>query len=181
MSDANELTLGDVLIAFEGLSRLRWLKTDQGPWSVIGVWPHPDRRKALLQQLRYGKRLLIVVDSDPPVTTLLAEESRNLPAELVIRSDAEEEIVDVEVPALNWLPDDLRERGSQFIRSARTRASRASGLIPPLLLDEASGESVRFAYRTTSRLPINETLLRRVVLEAFRSGPENAAETASPC
>ncbi|MFI9024662.1 hypothetical protein [Streptomyces sp. NPDC053560] len=80
------------------------------------------------------------------------------PADLAALATGDGDLLDLRVPALTWLPAELRQRGTEFWRATGARtADVPPALLPPLLLDGA-GEAadgsrgahphVRFARRS---------------------------------
>jgi hypothetical protein len=156
----------DVLVLFEGTHRLKWMRTGQAEWRLVGLWPwcEPDRGAGLLGD---GQRILIVIDREAPTTMLLPEEARELPPGLIVNSELGAEVVDVEIPRFDWLPEREQERGEWFVKTAEiTLRHTSSVVLPPLLLDEEPGEQVRFVHKT-SRAPLADHALVDVVDHMF--------------
>jgi hypothetical protein len=136
----------DVLVLFEGTHRLKWMRTGQAEWRLVGLWPwcEPDRGAGLLGD---GQRILIVIDREAPTTMLLPEEARELPPGLIVNSELGAEVVDVKTAEI-------------------TLRHTSSVVLPPLLLDEEPGEQVRFVHKT-SRAPLADHALVDVVDHMF--------------
>jgi hypothetical protein len=87
---------------------------------------------------------------------MLAEEFAQARSALrALASDWSGEVVDVAIPALDWLPATLRARGLHFLeRTDEQVAATPRGLTPPLIVEEADTVSnVRFVRATRSITP----------------------------
>jgi hypothetical protein len=99
---------------------------------------------------------LVLVSQRRTVVPMLAEEFAQAPSSLRdLASDWSGEVVDVAIPALDWLPATLRARGLHFLESTdELVAATPRGLIPPLIVEEADTVSnVRFVRATRSVTP----------------------------
>ncbi|MGI5467478.1 hypothetical protein [Streptomyces sp. CA-132043] len=165
-----------ILIIFEGAARIRWAVDGTGDWTPVALWPGAREADEVAERLERRQPLLVVLDElDTPhgidaragddglgatVPVWRAELDR-APADLAALATGDGDLLDLRVPALTWLPPELRQRGTEFWRAAGARtADVPPALLPPLLLDGA-GEAadgprgghphVRFARR--SRTP----------------------------
>lgn len=171
----SELLINGVVVVFEGLSRLQWRRATSDRWTLIGAWPSPRRRHALLEALHSGDRALVVLAPDIAKSTLFEEELPDAfeqdtpPAhKLVVNSDPEAGLVDVVVPPLNWLPEEHRTHGLRFAEWARHQVVTLPLLgLPQLMLDDRFDRNLRFAYPTRPVTPDHASLLEPFVDLAF--------------
>ena len=164
---------GEALVVAEGTDRLRWVGAGAS-WRLIGVWPSAGDRELVDRQLRAGRPLLVVLDREPAVVSALAQEVPLLPEGVVVRG-YEAEVFDLEVPALDWLPEPLRRRGAAFADRARADERRAPRhTVPPVIVDTAACDSpVRFALRTRSCPRLTGSLLDPLLKELFPAWSSN--------
>ena len=140
---------GDLTVVLEGAARLRW--NHQGPdqWSLCGLWPTGDEQRALLERLRAGHPVLVVLEQGPATIGVFRQEvATELDRfESVIESDS---LLELAVPVLDWLPEPLASHGREF--AARVDAlvrTTARDLLPALIVDDGvAGTNLRFARRT---------------------------------
>lgn len=166
----SELEINGVTVVFEGLSRLLWRRTATARWSLAGVWPSRDRQQAFLKSLTSGGRALIVLAPDQARSTLFEEEFReallqNVSAgwRLVVTPDPDAGLVDVELPPLDWLPEEHRAHGLRFAAWARHQLETRPALsLPQLLVDDRPDRRLRFAYPVR---PLNRNHVQ--LLESF--------------
>jgi hypothetical protein len=145
---------GAMTVVVEGAARIGWRRSGAATWAPERLWPTADEAAELLAAVRRGEALLVVFDETPATVAVLAEEfAQAAPAlaELAEGGDATGgEVVELRVPPLNWLPEELRRRGLRFLRDSRAKAARTpTFLLPPLVIDEPSAQApnVRFAHR----------------------------------
>ncbi|TVL89912.1 hypothetical protein CD790_24200 [Streptomyces sp. SAJ15] len=145
------------------------------------------------EQLARRAPLLVVLDAPEATVPVLSEELARAPrrvhaaltrgepmtgsgtpgsAPLCATSTRGEEITDLRVPLLDWLPGPLRRRGLDFLaESEETLARTPRALLPALLTDEnpAPSAPVRFARRL---LPgaLSEACLAAAVRHLFPAG-----------
>jgi hypothetical protein len=144
-------TAGVVLLVREGRDRLQW----QGfgtTWQLRGLWPDAIDAKMVDRHLRAGYLLLVVLDgSDAPVLAL-PEEVPTVPRGVSVLSDPGDEVLELGVPFLDWLPEEYRLRGERFSSAARLlKQQLPAHVLPPLLLspEEPGMEQVRFVAPLT--------------------------------
>lgn len=147
---------GGALVVFEGSRRMRWSRPAPGRWRPVGIWPGAAEAEALAEHLAARGNVLVVLDRAEHTVSLLAEELAGAPA--AVRRllpgagpGPDDLVVDVSIPALDWLPAPLRLRGIEFLVRAAEFAERTPAmLLPPLLTDEPDPERphLRFALRT---------------------------------
>jgi hypothetical protein len=137
----------EVLIVLEGAVRLAWRRSGAARWSPVGLWPTDWQAADLLDHVRRGLPLLVVLEQVSVTVPMLAEEFADAPPAVAALAEQSGEVVEVRIPTLDWLPADLRDRGLDFVRdSAAYVAGTPRPLRPALLLEEpATPRNVRFA------------------------------------
>jgi hypothetical protein len=163
---------GDVLTVFEGARRLSWRRDLFTEWTPVGLWPDQHASARLRRHLADAKPLLVVVERPETTVTLLAEQYEAAAPEVAALAggDVSGEIVDIRLPALDWLPDDLRRRGIEFLRRSTAQvAATPAALRPPVRLEDpdAAAPNVRFVHRSGPWL-IPERDLPALAEAAFR-------------
>jgi hypothetical protein len=189
------------LVVFEGPARIIWHNGGNGEWTPTGIWPGPRQRAVLEEHLGQGAPLLIVLDDPNATVSVLREELERAPQELhatlahqeTAGANTEEarhpdEMSELRVPFLDWLPDSLRERGADFLAESEETLARTPLALLPVLLTERKPEhrasQVRFARRllpgalTSTRLSAAVRHLFPGGLTALCPGPADAAECA---
>jgi hypothetical protein len=158
------------LIVVEGLARLQWAGSG-AEWQLTGIWPSSGEQRLVTDHLAAGRPLLVVLDLDcPSVPVWRSELGRWLPPLGLVNLDLmhpdstgaeDDELVDVAVPFLDWLPERLRSRGRRFSEQVRElKGGTAAGLLAPLIVEEAPDRDaqVRFVHRTGARVPTADEL-----------------------
>lgn len=144
----------DVLVVHEGAERLRWDGSGDR-WTLAGVWPDEGDRALLERHLAAGRPVLVVLDGGAEaVVPAWRDELGVVPEGVTVRPDEDVPgLVDLVVPALDWLPAALRERGLRFAAHAAEVERRTPRQVLPALLLEPLGDTggVRFAWRTGVR------------------------------
>jgi hypothetical protein len=150
MTPGPVLHSGEVMVVIEGPARVSWRQTRGTQWRPTGLWPTATQRAEVLDRLDRGAPLLVVLDDVPATVSLLAEEFAYAPPPLAaLAEDVRGEVVDLQIPLLDWLPDELRRRGLRFLHASTETASRTPvPLRPALVLDEppSAMPNVRFAH-----------------------------------
>ncbi len=182
----NSMKIGDVLVVFEGVRRVVWRHRllpvgvpgtpTSSDWVLASVWPDASEQRRVEAHLGAGDPLLVVLDSEPVVISVPAENVTELPAGLP-PPPAGADIIDVEIPALDWLPEHLCRRGLAFARHAQARIAAVPDFLRPAVVidpgDDGPGngagagtEHVRYVYRTGVRT-VPPAMLRRIVEHLF--------------
>jgi hypothetical protein len=161
---------GGALVVFEGARRVRGVLTDG---TDAALWPDAEEAEDVSRRLSGGHPILVIFGGPQADAALLAEQFVQAPLALTVavRSTARD-MTGTPVPALDWLPAELRERGLRFLRTSAEHARRIPGLLcQSLYLDERDlvTPHVRFAHRIDQRRPL-ERELERVVEFAFGVG-----------
>lgn len=178
--------VGGVLIVREGSRRLRWVGHGES-WKLVGMWPDPDHDTVTSAHLVSGGPLLVVLDSEPAWVPVLREElavpdpllrqlglpdacpSSRSSAGRAAR-DVPDDLLDVRVPFLDWLPSELREIGRRFAGHSADIVQRTpAALLPALLLSEPDdgARHIRFARFTQGHGGLSPDQLQRVARHAF--------------
>jgi hypothetical protein len=150
MSLPPAIKCGGALIVFEGARRIRWRHGEHaGPARPV-LWPDPFEALEVRRRLERGRPILVVFGGPQAEAALLTEQYAQAPPALaaVARTIATD-MTGVPVPALDWLPVALRNRGLRFLRTSSERAHRTPApLCPSLQLDERdlTVPHVRFAH-----------------------------------
>lgn len=160
----------DALVVFEGTRRLRRRDLDS---AGIALWPDADEAEDVGRRLDRGQPILVILGGPQADAALLAEQFVQAPPAFAaaVRSTARD-MTGTPVPALDWLPAELRERGLCFLRTSAEHARRTPGLLcQSLYLDQRDPvmPHVRFAHRIDQREP-TEHDLESVVAFAFGAG-----------
>lgn len=158
------LRLGDVLVILEGPARMLWNEPAAVPgkraWTPTGLWPDEAQHAQVRAHVDSGRPLLVLLDDSRSRVPLLREEwqaaSRRLMRELAgVRCENlahdTDELVEVRLPFLDWLPPAHRERARRFLAESDAVLARTpKALLPPLLAEEPVDGAVpnpRFARR----------------------------------
>jgi hypothetical protein len=135
----------DALVVFEGPRRIR-RRTPTG----VELWPDAREAEDVRDRVRDGRPILVILGGPQANATVLTEQFAGAPpafAELV--HAIARDLAPIPVPALDWLPNDVRDRGLRFLRASTLRLRRTPALLcPALCLDErdVSCPHVRFAH-----------------------------------
>jgi hypothetical protein len=165
---------GEALVVFEGSRRVRGRPTDG---AHVALWPDAAEAEDISRRLERGQPILVLLGGPHADAALLTEQFMQAPPGLaaVVRSTARD-MTGTPVPALDWLPAELRERGLRFLRTSAEHARGIPGLLcQSLYLDERDPVTphVRFAHRIDQRQP-TEHDLQHVVDFAFGAGTTEA-------
>ncbi len=149
-------------IVMEGVSRLQWAGAG-GTWQLLGIWPGPGEQLKLIDHLAAGLPLLVVLDSAGASVPVWRSELAQTPmaSALMAEVHTDEELIDIAVPFLDWLPEALRRRGRMFSEQARQLIGcTPSALLAPLIVEDepAQDAQVRFVQRTGGRAPTRAEL-----------------------
>ena len=155
----------DALIVFEGPRRVRHQSATR-----YALWPDAREAAEVRDRLESGRPILVILGGPQAEATVLTEQFAGAPPALaeLVRAIARD-LSPIPVPALDWLPNDLRDRGLRFLQGSVTRIRRTPVLLrPALALDERdiACPHVRFAHLTRAALQ-TEPDLSTVVAYAF--------------
>jgi hypothetical protein len=135
----------DALIVFEGARRIRHQSA-----SSFDLWPDAREAEEVRDRIESGRPILVILGGPQAEATVLTEQFAGAPpafAELV--HAIARDLSPIPVPALDWLPNDVRDHGLRFLRASTFRVRRTPALLcPALCLDErdAAFPHVRFAH-----------------------------------
>lgn len=138
----------NALVVLEGAPRISWHRSSSSEWVPVGVWPGPGGASCLREHLHGGAPLLVVVSEPVATVPLLVEElERADPALKRFAGPAEGHLVELRLPALDWLPEGARVRGLEFLRwTDGILSTTPYALCPPVLLEApGSATNIRFA------------------------------------
>ncbi|MEV1027042.1 hypothetical protein [Streptomyces sp. NPDC050264] len=143
---------------------MRWNEPAAEPgrrnWTPTGLWPDESQRALVHEHLDGERPLLVLLDDARRRVPLLREEWQAAPYRLVrdlvgtrradLAADADE-LVEVRLPFLDWLPQAHRERAERFLAESDAALSRTPmALLPPLLAEKrhhGAPPNPRFARR----------------------------------
>ena len=155
----------NALIVFEGSRRIRHLSP-----TSFSLWPDPQEAEEVRDRIESGRPILVILGGPQAEATVLTEQFAGAPPALAELVQAiARDLSPIPVPALDWLPNEVRDRGLRFLRASTLRRRRTPALLfPTLSLDDrdATCPHVRFAH--LSRMEIqSQRELARVVAYAF--------------
>lgn len=169
MSATATTTFDDVLVAFEGVSRLRWRRVAAAQWVPTGIWPDDSQAGELAERLECRQPLLVLIDCRPARVEVMCEEFAAAPPCIAaLATEAAADVVTLEIPFLDWLPAGLRRRGVAFARAAAHQiACTPRGLLPDLLLEPVAADQpwIRFGCSRSSRIPADLGLVARAAFQ----------------
>jgi hypothetical protein len=148
MSPSPLIRIGDVLVALEGRARLSWRADPTTGWMPAALWPDRAQGERVRRHIAEGRPMLIVMTGAADSVPLLEEQRDGMPTSLVpFVRDVPGDLPALCIPALDWLPDDLRQRGLKFVVCSAD--SLPDALQAPLILEntDPAMPNVRFAHR----------------------------------
>jgi len=172
------ISSGAVRIVVEGARRAIWDSIGDRKWHFGGLWPTEEQERALKSHLLEGGQLLVVVGDLFATVQALSTELRAGNGD-----ERDEEVVDIAVPFLDWLPAGYRRSGIRQVNRTRRRFDRMPALLrPPLVLvSSRPNDRVIFAVRTsTASGEIRNTALTELAEFAFSSRSSAGGRVAVP-
>jgi hypothetical protein len=161
---------GDVLVIFEGRRRINWHRRSRAEWVPVSVWPSTQQTQRVQRHIAVGEPVLIVVEEPEASVVVLSEQLAAAPPALAaFASELEGDVADFRIPAFDWLPGPLRERGLEFLRSNVRRAQEhPESLSPPAILEPVplGPLNLRFLH-VVRRCPQIDRELPHIVDAAF--------------
>lgn len=144
--------------------------TEMRQWTPTGLWPDAEQRAEVREHLDGERPLLVLLDEARCRVPVLREEWQAAPCLLLLgkagagpedgpegvpearpEDSADEEVVEVRLPFLDWLPEEHRERAARFLAESDAALSRTPvAFLPPLMTEErreGAPLSPRFARR----------------------------------
>jgi hypothetical protein len=135
----------DALIVFEGPRRIRHQSA-----TSFDLWPDAREAEEVRDRIQSGRPILVILGGPQAEATVLTEQFAGAPPALAELVHAiARDLSPIPVPALDWLPNEVRDRGLRFLRASTLRLRRTPALLcPPLSLDDrdAMCPHVRFAH-----------------------------------
>ena len=129
------------------------------------------RRQEVRDRIESGRPILVILGGPQAEATVLTEQFAGAPPALAELVHAiARDLSPIPVPALDWLPNDVRDRGLRFLRASTLRVRRTPALLcPTLSLDErdVTCPHVRFAHLVPGRRAKPSANCRSVVAYAF--------------
>jgi len=133
----------DALIVFEGARRIR-RRTAAG----LDLWPDAQEAEEVRDRIESGRPILVILGGAQAEATVLTEQFAEAPPALAKLVHAFARDLSP-VPALDWLPSEVRDRGLRFLRARTIHVRRTPALLcPALALDplDVTCPHVRFAH-----------------------------------
>ncbi|MHB1490720.1 MAG: hypothetical protein ACYCTH_09520 [Cellulomonas sp.] len=150
--------LGHVVV-HEGEARVVWARPCGG-WQFERVWPSSEERRALRRMMADGSSVLVVLPlRDVPVVALGAE------------LGTDEDVREIDVPVLDWLPPGARRRGLRFRASVAAQLSRTPTLLRPAVVVSPGRAAVRVAVKTSSTTSANARAFDELADHLFAPTP----------
>ncbi|WP_202121023.1 hypothetical protein [Streptomyces sp. BA2] len=157
------LRLGDVLVVLEGPARMLWEERASGyetkQWTPKGIWPDAEQRAEVREHLDGERPLLVLLDEARCRVPMLREEWQAAPCRLLrdhldagCEDPADDEVVEVSLPFLDWLPEAHRERAARFLAESDAELSCTPMAFLPPLMTEKRHEGVPLSPRFARRL-----------------------------
>jgi hypothetical protein len=135
----------DVLVVFEGARRIRHRSA-----TSVDLWPDAEEAEAVRDRIEGGRPILVILGGPQAEATVLIEQFAGAPPALAELVHAiARDLSPIPVPALDWLPSHVRDRGLRFLRASTMRIRRTPALLCPALSLEARDVTcphVRFAH-----------------------------------
>jgi hypothetical protein len=135
----------DALIVFEGPRRIRHQSA-----TSFDLWPDAGEAEEIRNRIASGRPILVILGGPQAEATVLTERFAGAPPALAELVNAiARDLSPIPVPALDWLPTDVRDRGLRFLRASTLRLRRTPALLcPALSLDDrdVACPHVRFAH-----------------------------------
>ncbi|MGP4044408.1 hypothetical protein [Streptomyces sp. 2A115] len=138
-----------------------------GQWTPTGIWPDERQLAMVREHLESERPLLVLLDEARSRVPMLREEWQAAPCRVVedLTGDCpgtlvDEEVVELRLPFLDWLPATHRDRAARFLTDSDAALSRTPlALLPPLLIEERHDE-----------VPPNPRFARRILPTALTAG-----------
>jgi hypothetical protein len=155
----------EILVVREGSGRITWDRIGPALWEPVDVWPQPHHVDMVHSHLDLGGRVLVLLDDSVDSRSVaagdgavrvpvLAQEIIGAPEHVKAlcerddeRDDAADDLVELAVPLLDWLPETLRAQGLRTIGTLGS-TSHCSGVA-----DSADHDQVRYSRINRPRTP----------------------------
>jgi hypothetical protein len=141
-------------------------------WTPTGIWPDENQLAMVREHIEKERPLLVLLDEAHSRVPMLRQELQAAPCHLLdsLRATGadktvDDEVVELQLPFLDWLPDTHRDRAARFLRDSDATLSRTPvALLPPLMTEE-----------TYDGLPPSPRFARRLLPSALTAGRLAAA------
>jgi hypothetical protein len=146
------------IVVFDNARRLGWSE-EHGGWRPTRVWPNAAEAHEILVQLERRRPLLVLLEAHCAIVPVLAEELA-VASPMVTRlvKGPIGDVAHVHIPALDWLPANLRRRGLSFLTDSILRSAPVPWpLHSPVVLDtrDDAAPHVRFAHRLRTEVALD--------------------------
>ncbi|MEV2250604.1 hypothetical protein AB0I94_08520 [Streptomyces sp. NPDC050147] len=161
-----------MLVVLEGPARLLWKEHAGGPgprhWTPTGLWPDARQRAQVREHLDGERPLLVLLDEARCRVPMLREEWRAAPRQLLRdqagtgsrdpegpaggEDPAGDEVVEVSLPFLDWLPEADRQRAARFLAESDAALARTPVAFLPALMTEEPRDGTPMSPRFARRL-----------------------------
>ncbi|MEU6256946.1 hypothetical protein [Streptomyces sp. NPDC047043] len=157
-------------------------------WTPTGIWPDENQLAMVREHIERERPLLVLLDEAHSRIPMLRQELQAAPCHLLHSLTAgpdqmvDDEVVELQLPFLDWLPDAHRDRAARFLKDSDAALSRTPvALLPPLLAEETHDglpTSPRFARRVLPNA-LTAGRLAAAVQHLFVNGPQPCAAAGS--
>ncbi|MFF8999761.1 hypothetical protein ACF1GW_14480 [Streptomyces achromogenes] len=179
------LRFGEVLVVLEGPARVRWkqpIAERAIHWTPTGIWPDEGQLAMVREHLENERPLLVLLDEARDPVPMLREEWQAAPCRLLEDLTGpcpgdllDDEVVELRLPFLDWLPASHRDRAARFLADSDTALSRTPlALLPPLMVEKKHDgvpPSPRFARRLVPNA-LTAGRLTAAIEHLFAAGPQ---------
>jgi hypothetical protein len=146
MTSHPTMRFGEVVVVFEGRRRLTWSRRGLAGWAPVSLWPDSRQGESIRRRIAVRDPVLVVVEAPETSVKILSQQLDAAPPAVVAMAERDVEIAHLHIPAFDWLPEHVRERGLEFLHANEERARRiAAPLLAPVVLEDAV-EPVRFLH-----------------------------------
>lgn len=158
-------------------------------WTPTGIWPDEYQLAKVREHIERERPLLVLLDEAHSRVPMLRQELQAAPCHLLESLTAtgsdkpvDDEVVELRLPFLDWLPDPHRDRATRFLRDSDATLSRTPvALLPPLMTEKTYDglpHSPRFARRLLPNA-LTAARLAAAVEHLFAHGPQRCAAAGS--
>ncbi|MFI9345749.1 hypothetical protein ACIG0D_31495 [Streptomyces sp. NPDC052773] len=187
------LRFGEVLVVLEGPARVRWKQPTAeraNHWTPTGIWPDEGQLAMVREHLENEGPLLVLLDEARDPVPMLREEWQAAPCRLLEDLTGpcpgnlvDDEVVELRLPFLDWLPAAHRDRAARFLADSDTALSRTPlALLPPLMVEKKHDgvpPSPRFARRLVPNA-LTPGRLTAAIEHLFAAGPQQCTAGSHP-
>lgn len=160
-------------------------------WTPTGIWPDDNQLAMVREHIEKERPLLVLLDEAHSRVPMLRQELQAAPCHMLDSLTAtgtdqqvDDEVVEVQLPFLDWLPDAHRKRAARFLKDSDATLSRTPvALLPPLMTEKTYDglpPSPRFARRLLPNA-LTAGRLAAAVEHLFVDGQRPCAAAGSAC